>query len=148
MAKQTSIQAKKALAEQMIVHEGMSAKAVSEALDVSAQSISKWRKATTTEKSWDDKRAEVLAAPHKIRELLMRELKVIAEGGTSVIDADALSKINKVIGDVSDKISPQVVLSVFQEFDNWMADQDPQMAIKFTHFHKLFLQYKINLQGK
>ncbi|MDP2060374.1 MAG: transposase, partial [Flavobacteriaceae bacterium] len=96
MAKQTSIQAKKALAEQMIVHEGMSAKAVSEALDVSAQSISKWRKATTTEKSWDDKRAEVLAAPHKIRELLMRELKVIAEGGTSVIDADALSKINKV----------------------------------------------------
>lgn len=128
----------------MFVFEGIPCNEIAATLDVSPQSISKWKKATDTEKSWDDKRAEILSSPNKIREILMRELKVVAEGGTSLVDADALAKINKVIGDLSDKVSAQVVVSVFQEFDNWMAEQDAETAIKFTHYHKQFLHYKIN----
>ena len=121
----------------------MTAKAISEQLDVSEQTLSKWKK----DGRWDDKRAEMLASPHKIREILIRELKVVAEGGSSIIDADALSKINKVIEGLSSSTSVQIVFSVFKEFDNWMADQDPKTAVLFTEYHKQFILYKINQEG-
>ena len=143
MAKQLTNQAKKTMAERMFVEDGMTAKAISEALDVSQVTLSKWRNAG----QWEQKRAEMLAAPHKLREILMRELKTISEGGKSIIDADALAKVNKVIESISDRISVQVVFSVFKEFDNWMADQDPKTAVLFTEYHKQFLLYKINQEG-
>lgn len=137
-------QAKKVMAERMFVEDGMTAKAIAEQLEVSEQTLSKWRKGKEGEKSWDDKRAEMLASPHKIREILIRELMIVAGGEKSMVDADALAKINKVIETLSDKISAQVVFSVFKEFDNWMADQDPKTAILFTEYHKQFILYKIN----
>lgn len=137
---------KKEMAERMFVEEGMTAKAIAATLDISEQTLSKWRKGYEIdgEKSWDDRRAEFVTSPHKIREVLMRELKTVAEGGASTIDADSLAKINKVLETVSDKINPQVIFSVFKEFDNWMADQEPQTAVLFTNWHKQFLLYKIN----
>lgn len=131
------------MAERMFVEDGMTAKAISELLDVSQVTLSKWR----NDFEWEKKRSEMLAAPHKLREILMRELKTIAEGGTSLVDADALAKVNKVIESVSDRISVQIIFSVFKEFDNWMADQDPKTAILFTEYHKQFLLYKINQEG-
>jgi hypothetical protein len=143
MAKQVSFQAKKVMAERMFVEDGMTAKAISDMLDVSQVTLSKWR----NDGDWDKKRAEMLAAPHKLREILMKELKTIAEGGISLVDADALAKVNKVIESMSDRISVQIVFSVFKEFDNWMADQDPKTAVLFTEYHKQFLLYKINQEG-
>lgn len=140
-------QAKKVMAERMFVEDGMTAKSIAEQLDVSEQTLSKWRKGKEGEKTWDDKRAEMLASPHKIREILLKELILVAAGEKSKVDADALAKINKVIESLSDKISAQVVFSVFKEFDNWMADQDPKTAVLFTEWHKQFLLYKINLEG-
>lgn len=137
-------QAKKVMAERMFVEDGMTAKAIAEQLDVSEQTLSKWRKGKDGEKSWDDKRAEMLASPHKIKEILLKELMLVAGGEKSMVDADALAKINKVIETLSDKINTQIVFSVFKEFDNWMADQDPKTAILFTEYHKQFILYKIN----
>lgn len=147
MTKLLTNQAKKVMAERMFVEDGMTGKAISEQLDVSEQTLSKWRKGKEGEKSWDDKRAEMLASPHKIKEILLKELILVAGGEKSKVDADALAKINKVIESLSDKISVQVVFSVFKEFDNWMADQDPKTAVQFTEWHKQFLLYKINLEG-
>ena len=137
-------QAKKVMAERMFVEDGMTAKAIAEQLEVSEQTLSKWRKGKEGEKSWDDKRAEMLASPHKIKEILLKELMLVAGGEKSMVDADALAKINKVIETLSDKINTQIVFSVFKEFDNWMADQDPKTAILFTEYHKQFILYKIN----
>lgn len=147
MSKILTNQAKKVMAERMFVEDGMTAKAISEQLDVSEQTLSKWRRDADGTKSWDDKRAEMLASPHKIKEILLKELILVAGGGKSLVDADALAKINKVIETLSDKISVQIVFSVFKEFDNWMADQDPKTAVQFTEWHKQFLLYKINLEG-
>ena len=74
----------------------------------------------------------------------MKELKSIASGEGSTIDADALAKVSKVIETLSSRTSVQVIFSVFKEFDNWMADQEPRLAIEFTDWHKRFLQYRIN----
>ena len=143
MTKPLTNQAKKIMAERMYVEDGMTAKAISEQLDVSEQTLSKWKK----DGRWDDKRAEMLASPHKIREILIRELKVVAEGGYSIIDAEKKTKINKVIEGLSSSTSVQIVFSVFKEFDNWMADQEPKTAVLFTEYHKQFILYKINQEG-
>ncbi len=109
--------------------------------------MSKWRKGKEGEKSWDDKRAQMLASPHKIKEILFKELMLVAGGEKSAVDADALAKINKVIETLSDSTSVQIVFSVFKEFDNWMADQDPKTAVLFTEYHKQFILFKINQEG-
>lgn len=135
------------MAEKMFVEDGMTAKAIAEQLDVSEQTLSKWRKGKEGEKSWDDKRAQMLASPHKIKEILFKELMLVAGGEKSAVDADALAKINKVIETLSDSTSVQIVFSVFKEFDNWMADQDPKTAVLFTEYHKQFILFKINQEG-
>ena len=140
-------QAKKVMAERMFVEDGMTAKAIAEQLDVSEQTLSKWRKGKEGEKSWDDKRAQMLASPHKIKEILFKELMLVVGGEKSAVDADALAKINKVIETLSDSTSVQIVFSVFKEFDNWMADQDPKTAVLFTEYHKQFILFKINQEG-
>ena len=143
MSKLLTNQAKKTLAEILFIDEGMTAKAISEQLDVSEQTLSKWRNLG----NWESSRSEMLASPHKIREILLKEIKVVAQGGVSLVDADALAKINKVFETMSDKISVQIIFSVFKEFDNWMADQDPKTAVLFTEYHKQFILYKINQEG-
>lgn len=136
--------AKKELAEKMFVEDGLNAKEIASLVGISEQTLSKWRKGDGTGKSWDDKRNEYLAAPHKIKEVLMKELNNIASGEGASIDADALAKVSKVIETLSNRTSVQVIFSVFKEFDNWMADQEPQTAISFLEWHKRFIQYRIN----
>lgn len=131
---------KKETAEKLFVEDGLTAKEISTIVGISVQTLSKWKK----EGNWENKRNELLAAPHKIKEFLMEELKNIASGLESKIDADALAKVSKVIETLSSRTSVQVIFSVFKEFDNWMADQEPHLAIQFIEWHKRFLQYRIN----
>ena len=129
------------LAERMFM-DGMKGAAIASELDVSTVTISKWRK----DDKWDDRKAELHASPHKIKELLMKELQLMSEGKKSVINADAIAKISKVIESVNDRVSVQIVLTVFKEFDNWMSEQDPELAIKFTEYHKFFLLHKASIE--
>ncbi len=129
---------KKELAERMFIDQGMAGVAIADELEVSTVTVSRWRK----EGDWDNRRTQTLSAPHKIKEILLSELNKVAQGEKSKVDADALAKISKVIDALSDKVSTQVVITVFKEFDNWMADQDPELAVKFLEFHKSFILYK------
>ncbi|MEG0189178.1 MAG: phage terminase small subunit-related protein, partial [Algoriella sp.] len=131
--------AKKELAEKLFIEDGLTAKDISSMIGISEQTLSRWRK----EGNWENKRNEFLAAPHKIKEVLMKELKSIATGEGSTIDADALAKVSKVIESLSSRTSVQVIFSVLKEFDNWMSDQEPKMAIAFLEWHRRFLQHRI-----
>jgi len=138
---------KRAIAERQFINEGMTAKAIAEELEVTEATVSRWRKGRLGEKDWDARRAEVVSAPHKIKEILLMELQRVADGEKPKVDADALSKIAKVMDSISGKVSVQMVISVFKEFDNWMAEQEPEQAIKFTEWHKKFLHYKASIDG-
>ena len=131
---------KKETAEKLFIEDGLMLKEISVIVGFSVQTLSKWKK----DGNWENKRNEFLAAPHKIKEVLMDELKNIASVYESKIDADALAKVSKVIETLSSRTSVQVIFSVFKEFDNWMADQEPRLAIQFIEWHKRFLQYRIN----
>ncbi len=132
-------------AEHMFVESGYNCVAIAEILTISEITLSKWR----NDQGWDRKREEVLASPYKIRELLMRELASIAEGNKAKINADSLSKIQRVfLSFEKSSTSIPVILSVFKGFDNWMADNDPQTAVLFTEWHKKYLHFIAKSQAE
>jgi transposase-like protein len=143
MSKRANKESLRALAEQMFVESGMTAKAIASNIGVTQQTISRWRKGQgDTPISWDDKRKNFLATPHNIKKVLMQELTRVTEGHDPDINVKALAEISKVIESLSDKVSVQIVFTVFKEFDNWMSEQDPEIAVSFTEWHKLFLLHK------
>lgn len=126
------------VAESLFVDQGLSCSEISMLLGITEATLSKWRK----QMDWDAKRDRMISTPAKIRELLLEEMKSVSEGNKAKIDADALSKINKALSYLDGKVSLSVVISVFMEFDNWMAEVDPQKAVDFTEYHKLFIAYR------
>ena len=44
-------------------------------------------------------------------------------------------------------VSAEVALSVFREFDNYMANHDPELATRFTEYHKQYLIHKLHNDG-
>lgn len=142
MAKRVNNEPLRAMAERMFVEEGMTAKAIASALDLTEQTIGRWRKGIQGDICWDDKRAQYLSAPHNIKKVLMNELNHLSKGGDATIDVKAIADINKVISTLSDKANVQIVFTVFKEFDNWMAVQDPEKAIEFLDWHQAFLLHK------
>ena len=137
----------RALAEKMFVEEGMTAKAIAEVLGVTEQTVGRWRKGVQGDISWDEKRKQYLSAPNNIKKVLMKELGDLSEGKDATIDVKAISAVTKAIELLSDKVSAQIVMAVFKEFDSWMAVQDPEIAVSFLEWHKMFLLYKAQQEG-
>lgn len=126
------------VAESLFTEQGLNCSAISLQLGITEATLSKWRNSM----DWDSKRDSIVSTPAKIRELLLEEMKSVSSGNKAKIDADALSKINKALSYLDGKVSLSVVISVFMEFDNWMAEADPKKAVDFTEYHKLFIAYR------
>lgn len=142
MSKRVNNEPLRAMAERMFVEEGMTAKSIAAALDITEQTVGRWRKGIQNDISWDDKKTQFLSAPHNIKKVLMNELTHLSKGGDATIDVKAIADVTKVISTLAEKANVQIVFTVFKEFDNWMAEQDPDVAIQFLEWHKLFLLYK------
>lgn len=143
MSKRVNNEPLRAIAERMFVEDGLTAKAIAEAVGVTEQTIGRWRKGIQGDVSWDDKRKRFLSAPNNIKKVLMTELSDLAEGKESKLDVKAITEVRKAMEFLSDSISAHVVMAVLKEFDSWMAGQDPEIAISFLEWHKLFLLHKV-----
>ena len=138
---------KRGIAEDMYIRLGLTGREIAENLGVTEQTVSRWKKGREGERSWDDRRTESSLTPLKIKETLLKEAEKLAKGEESGVKADQLSKIMAAIDQLDKKINVRTVMDVFREFDNWMAEQDPAVAVGFTRYHKLFLQYRISLES-
>lgn len=147
MAKRVNNEPLRAMAERMFVEEGMTAKAIAATIDVTEQTVGRWRKGIQGDICWDDKRSQYLSAPHNIKKVLMNELTHLSKGGDATIDVKAIADVTKVISTLSDKANVQIVFTVFKEFDNWMTEQDPEVAIQFLEWHKMFLLHKAQTES-
>ncbi|QSS96593.1 phage terminase small subunit-related protein [Psychroflexus sp. ALD_RP9] len=138
MSSKTAKSKLKSLAERMFIEDGMTAKAVAETIGVTEKTIGSWRRIG----NWDDKRAQFLATPHNIKRQIANELSSLVNGEKSTLEMKAINDAIKALQSMSNETSTEVVFTVFREFDNWMADQDPDMATQFLEWHKLFLLHK------
>jgi transcriptional regulator with XRE-family HTH domain len=143
MSKRVNNEPLRAIAERMLVEDGLTAKAIADAVGVTEQTIGRWRKGIQGDISWDDKRKQFLSAPNNIKKVLMNELSDLAEGKESKLDVKAITEVRKAMEFLSDSVSAHVVMAVFKEFDSWIASQDPDIAIMFLEWHKLFLLHKV-----
>ncbi len=133
----------RSLAEKMYVEEMMTAKAISDSLDVSPQTIGRWKQGIgNNDEDWDNKRERFRREPYNIRKLINNEVARLARGEEATLDMKALNEAIKAQNAIAGKVSTEVVYSVFREFDNWMSSQDPDMALSFTEWHKQFLIHK------
>ena len=133
---------KKEIAEDLYIRAGLTAKEIASQIDVSEVTLCKWKK----DGDWENRKHEVSLSPLKIKELLLAEAHKIANGDVSTIDSDKLSKIMASIDRLDKRVSVRVLMDVFREFDNFMAEINPKMAIEFTVYHKKFLQHRIQIE--
>jgi uncharacterized protein YjcR len=130
-------------AEQMFIELGYTAKDIAETLGIQEKTIGNWRKADL----WDKRRNELLASPHKIKELLLKEFQSIAGGNAPTLDSDALSKVAKALAGVEDVVNPRTVITILKMLDEFSADIDPAKAAGNLEIHKRFILHIINLHG-
>lgn len=130
-------------ADMMFIELGYTAKTIAEVLGVTEQTVGRWRQ----KHEWDKRRDELFASPHKLREILLKEMRYIADGNPPRFDTDALSKVNKVFEGFGSKITPQIVMSVLKMLDEWLADANPTLANANLESHKKFILHMINLHG-
>ncbi|MEG1762876.1 MAG: helix-turn-helix domain-containing protein [Bacteroidales bacterium] len=131
------------VAESLFVEQGFPCASISQQLNISVQTLSKWRKTM----QWEQQRDALLTAPNHIRKLLVDEIKSVSQGNESKINSDALSKLSKSLQYFDGKVSLSVVIAVLKEFDNYMAEIDPKMAILFTEHHKTFINHRAKMEA-
>lgn len=127
------------LAEHLFVEKGWKQNAIADYLGIAEKTIIEWKK----KDAWETKRIAISAAPHTIKSTLLAEMNKIINGEQSKINADALSKMYKVVADLDQDLSAEVCMSVFEEFDLFMVNKDPKMALQFTEYHRQFLIHKL-----
>ena len=119
------------------VEQGMTCAGIAELLGIREATLSEWRRGM----KWDEKRKASLAAPGKIRELLLDEMQWIAERNKARLDTDGLSKVAKSLQYFDGKVPLSVVISVLKEVDNFVAEINPQEVVKITEYHRMFIQH-------
>lgn len=130
-------------AEALFVENGLTCSAIAKQLKLTEAALSKWRR----QMNWDGLRGAALAAPNKIRQILAAEVQHIAAGGAPRVDADALSKVAKALSYFDGRVALSVVVSVFMEFDNWMAGIDPAKAVEFIEYHRRFVNHRAEVDS-
>lgn len=132
------------ISEDLYINKGFSLVQIGQDWDVSAQTLTKWKKGRTGEKSWDERKVFNDLTPVKLREVLLNEALNIANGNEPKLKADALSKVMAAIDKIDNSVNPRITASVFISFNTWLVDIDPVKANEFTKFQRMFLQHAIS----
>ena len=125
------------------VEQGLTCAGISDMLGIREATLSEWRRGM----KWDEKRKASLAAPGKIRELLLTEMQWIAEGNKARLDTDGLSKVAKSLQYFDGKVPLTVVITVLKEVDNFIAEVAPQEIARQTELHRMFIQRRAQVDS-
>ena len=125
-------------ARDLFITTGYTCKEISKILDISEQSLSRWRKSD----KWDEERAIQKTSPALLKTQLRDELISISEGKKPSIDADSLLKTFKVYSEFDGRMSTSIVAAVFKEYDHWLAEVEPSEWEKSKELHKQYLRHK------
>jgi hypothetical protein len=137
---------KRALAERYYIEENWPDEKICEDLDIPRKTLWVWKKGRKGESPWDERKLTVLSAPHKIKELLLKEMEKVSRGEKSEVDADKLVKMSTAMQAIDKRVNVQITISVLKELDSFMAETNPEMAVKMLQFHRMFIHYKADTE--
>ncbi len=115
-------------AEGLYINEGWTNKAIAQTVGVSENTVGNW----VNKYHWKEKKSETLAAPHKIKQLLLAELEKVVNGEAPKFNADTLSKITRALERVDKGVSVQLSISVLKLFTDWLTTQNLAANILIT----------------
>lgn len=132
-------------AKSLYVEKGWKQNAISKFIEVPEKTITAWKKkAEGTAEDWDAERTRFITSPAKIKTALIAEIEKLLDGKEPTVNADALSKLYKVLTGMNLEITPEIVAAVFEGFDLFAVNEFPQEAVRVSEMHRKFLLYKIN----
>lgn len=131
------------VAETLFVEQGMTCAAIAGELSIREATLSEWRNGM----KWDEQRQRHLSTPGVIRQMLLEAMERVAKGEKSKIDTDALSKIGKALTYFDGKVALNIVISVFKDFNYFMADHHPHKAVDFLKYIKQFIHERAKAES-
>ncbi|MBN2669978.1 MAG: helix-turn-helix domain-containing protein [Bacteroidales bacterium] len=129
-------------AERLYIEEGWSQKDIATTVGVSENTVTNWVK----KYDWKIRKAEIAAAPHKVRQKLMSELQKVLDGEVTGLNADVVSKITRAIERLDKGVSVQVTISVMKMFTDFITTQeiDSETLSQIVELSKLFIKEQID----
>lgn len=118
---------------------GATFKEIAELFKVTEKTVGTW----ASKYDWEEKQLDFWSSPTKIRRLLQKELLSIASGNKPSLPADAISKLQLTIDRIKGKLNPTLVCEFLKYADNYIAERDPELAMKVAPYHKEILIKKI-----
>ncbi|MGE0931673.1 hypothetical protein [Peijinzhouia sedimentorum] len=118
-------------------------KEIAELFSITEKTVSAW----SNSEDWNNKRLEYHSSPVKIKEYIQKELLNVVQGKPATLNADGISKLMSALDRVEKKADPIVVSKILKDLDNFISEDDPEFAIRCTHYHKQFLIHRINLEA-
>lgn len=150
--KQEATPAERNHAEWLYCEKRLSPEAIARELDRNIKTIYKWR----DDGGWDDTKELFDLSPTQLKKLLTEAAIRMAKGekrtdkeGNELkeVDADSIIKVMKSREYLQKGVSPEVCRDFLIELDNFVAEQEPELAAQMTKYHKMFLIEKIRLDG-
>jgi transposase len=137
---------KKQLAYLLFMDNGMEAKQISDMLDVSENTISKWNRA----EGWKEQRQARTLSPDKLirhyyeqSELVLNKAKKEDRPLTSN-EMDGLNKLASAIQKLDKKVDPSITMAVFKNFGNYLMQIDPVLTKQLSEHQLNYIQLLLN----
>lgn len=139
-------------AEWLFCEKRLTLEAIAKELDRNIKTITKWR----DDGGWEDTKELFELSPVQLKKLLTEAAIRMAKGEKRVdkegnelkeVDADAIIKVMKSREYLQKGVSPEVCRDFLIELDNFVSEQNPELAAQMTKYHKMFLIEKIRIDG-
>ena len=127
----------------LYVEHGLEANKISEMLDVSENTISKW---VNCHEDWKQQRRVRLLSPDKLIVLYYEQSEEIIKAAKdedraiTSAEADALNKLAAAIQKLDKKIDPSISMSVFRNFNNYLMQIEPKLAKEVAEHQLMYVQ--------
>ena len=129
------------LAQQLYLKSGYTYLQIANELNVKEATVKKWAKLGKWEllKQTEELSPNQLIAKYLQQSQLITQLAEEEERPLTIKECDALAKLATAIEKLEKSISPMVVMSVLERFNNYLVESNPELTQQLLHYEKEYL---------
>lgn len=132
----------------LYINQKMTLTEISQRIDIPVKTLSQWKKGRKGEPDWDTRRRMLVSTPMSVKEQITIAMEKVARGEKVDIDADQLVKLASSLQKIDKQLSIEVITSCIMMYEDFLAKEDPQEAMRSLPHHKKFILHLISSDGK